>query len=139
MNTVDFIQKNLMLFSIVVISGTMLVWPLFRRLLVASNDVSVNQAIQMINRRDAVVIDVRDDDEWAKGRIPNARHIPLAKLQERLGELEKWKNKPVVVCCQSGSRSAGACSILKAAGFAEVHNLEGGMGSWQQANLPLAK
>ena len=85
----------------------------------------------------ATVIDVREKNAWAGGHIAGARHIPLAQLGQRIGELEKLKSKPVIVCCASGVRGAAAGEQLRKAGFEKVFNLNGGIAAWQDAKLPL--
>lgn len=97
------------------------------------------QATQLINREDAQVIDVREQPEWAKGRIAGSRHIPVGQLDQRIGDLEKFKERPLIVVCASGMRSASACSTLRKAGFERVFALDGGIGAWEQAGLPLTK
>jgi rhodanese-related sulfurtransferase len=137
-----FLQKNplhMLLFGAAVISGGMLVWPLIGRLVRPGNEVGPLDAVQLINRRDAVVIDVLEDAEFAAGHITNARHIPLAQLAERLKSLEKFKSRPVIVNCRSGSRAASAVGILQKNGFNEVFTLRGGISAWQQAGMPLEK
>ena len=102
-----FLQKspfNMMLFGTAVVTGGMLVWPLFGRLAGGSaSQVGVFDAVQLINRRDALIIDVRDKADYAAGHVPNSRHIPLADLAGRLGELEKFKTRPVIVNCAPGA------------------------------------
>ncbi|WP_430432520.1 rhodanese-like domain-containing protein [Methyloversatilis sp.] len=97
------------------------------------------QATQLINREDAQVIDVREQPEWAKGRIAGSRHIPVGQIDQRIGDLEKFKDRPLIVVCASGMRSASACSTLRKAGFEKVFALDGGIGAWEQAGLPLTK
>lgn len=97
------------------------------------------QATQLINREDAQVIDVREQPEWAKGRIAGSRHIPVGQLDQRIGDLEKFKERPLIIVCASGMRSASACSTLRKAGFDKVFALDGGIGAWEQAGLPLTK
>ena len=101
--------------------------------------ISPTQATALINREDATVIDVRETAEFAAGHLPSARHIPLGELAKRLGELDKLKDKPVILNCQSGGRSASACAILAKAGFSQVHNLEGGIEAWVQAGMPISR
>ncbi|HSH30388.1 MAG TPA: rhodanese-like domain-containing protein [Thiohalobacter sp.] len=102
--------------------------------------VGPNQAIQILNRDGALLLDVREDKELAEaGRIPNARHIPLAQLNQRLSELKTGKDKPVVAYCRSGSRSNKAATQLRKAGFEQVYNLAGGILAWENANLPLSR
>lgn len=100
---------------------------------------SPSEATQLINREDAVVLDVREDNDFQSGHIVNSIHIPLGFLKERVADLEKHKSKPIIVGCRSGSRSASACKTLKKEGFESVYNLKGGMMAWQHANLPLTK
>jgi rhodanese-related sulfurtransferase len=138
-----FLQKNpwhMMLFGTAVVTGGMLLWPLASRLLGGSApQVGPTEAVQLINRRDALVLDVRDKAEFAAGHIPNARNIPLAELGARLREIEKFKTRPIVINCQSGARSAGACGLLRKNGFGEAYALRGGIGGWVEASLPVEK
>jgi len=139
---IAFLQKNpyhLMLFGAAVLSGGMLIWPLFGRMFRTGKEVSAVEVVQLINRRDAVVIDVRDASEYATGHITNARNIPEAQLAERLKELDRFKTRPIVVSCGSGGRSARAGALLQKQGFTEVFTLRGGIGAWQQASMPLEK
>ncbi len=101
------------------------------------NQVSPQQATLMMNREDALVIDVSDANEWATGHIPNARHIYIGQLEKHLPELEKFKARSLIVNCQSGNRSAMACSTLRKNGFEKVFNLAGGLGAWRDAGLPV--
>lgn len=134
----EFIQKNIFLVLIAVVSGTMLLWPVLRRG-AGGPAVSTLQATQLINREDALVLDVRPEAEYAKGHVLGARNVPLADLAQRAGELERYKDKPVVVCCNTGNTSAGGVSQLRKAGFARAVNLAGGLAAWQQAGLPVSK
>ncbi|TCK16848.1 rhodanese-related sulfurtransferase [Thiogranum longum] len=97
------------------------------------------EAIQLNNREDAVFLDIRDEAEYRKGHIPDAIHIPLKQLPERVKELEKYRGNPVIACCRSGNRSTAAGSILAKHGFENVYNLDGGISAWQSANLPVNK
>jgi rhodanese-related sulfurtransferase len=137
-----FLQKNpfnLMLFGTAVITGGMLIWPLINRPFRKVKEVGVVEAVQLINRRDAVVVDVRDSGEYAAGHIANARHVPEAQLADRLKELDKFKSRPIIVSCRSGGRAAGVVGTLAKNGFSEVFALRGGVAAWQQASMPLVK
>ena len=134
-----FIEKNLFLVIVCVISGLMLLWPLVQGVVTGAKDVTVQEAVQLINRRDAVVLDVRDAAEYASGHIPNSRHIPAGELGQRLKELEKLKSRPIVISDRSGNRAAATCALLKKNGFQEVFPLKGGVLGWQQAALPIEK
>lgn len=135
----DFIIKNWATVGIALMAFLMLVWPPISRRIYGIKDVGVMEATQLINHHDAVVLDVREDQEVAEGRIPQAKHIPLRQLVTRMTELEKFKGRPVVVNCRSGQRSASACRVLKKQGFEQVYNLAGGIIAWQQANMPLER
>jgi rhodanese-related sulfurtransferase len=131
----NFIIKNLWLIALALGSGGMLLWPMLRR----GSEVSPHEAVMLINHAQALVLDVREDAEFAAGHVPDARHIPLGQLAARLSELEKWKNKPIVVNCKSGMRASNACALLQRSGFSRVNNLAGGIAAWQSAKLPISK
>jgi len=134
-----FVLNNIWLVLAAAVSGAILVWPLINRRLSGATEVGALQAVQLVNRKDAVMIDVREPAEFSAGHAPNAKNIPLAQLDKRIGELEKFKNRPAVVVCQTGTRSHAATALLKKAGFTEVVVLAGGIGAWQQANMPVEK
>ena len=93
----------------------------------------------LLNKDNAFCLDVREDKEVTGGILNGATHIPVSQLDSRLNELEKHKNKSVLIYCRSGSRSAHACNTLVKNGFEDVSNLSGGVMAWQSANLPLSK
>jgi rhodanese-related sulfurtransferase len=136
---VQFISSNLLAISIALFSGTMLLWSLFGNRLRGIKEVDPIAALQLINHKNALVLDIRENDEYKSGHVLNAIHIPLGKLKGRTGELLKYQDRPIVVVCRSGNRSATACAILGKQGFAQAHNLAGGVVAWQKANLPLEK
>ncbi len=133
----EFINQNILLVAVVVTSGLGLLWPM----LVKGGGAAVNpsQATLLINREDAHVVDVREVGEFAAGHLPEARNIPVAKLADRVSEIEKYKDKPLIVCCASGVRSSKACGELKKLGFNRLYTLAGGVDAWLQAGLPLKK
>jgi len=130
----DFVQQNLMWVIAAAVSGAMLISSFVRG---GGKGVSISEATLLINREDALVLDVRETSEWSTGHIPNARHIALGQLAKHVSELEKFKDKPVIVCCASGNRSSTACGTLQRAGFTRVFNLSGGIGAWSGAGLPV--
>lgn len=87
----------------------------------------------------ALLLDVREPQEYQQGHAPNSRLLPLAQLNSRIAELDAYRDKPVVVICRSGRRSAQAAEILRQAGFTQVVNVEGGMNDWEAAGLPIVK
>jgi rhodanese-related sulfurtransferase len=137
-----YVQKsplNMVLFGLAITSGGMLLFPLFTRGMRPGAEVGPMDAVTLINRKDAVVIDVRDEGEFASGHINNARHIPEKQLADRVKELEKFKAKPLIVSCASGRRATFAVDTLKKQGFADVVALRGGISAWAQAGMPLEK
>lgn len=137
-----FLQKNpfhMLLLGLAVASGAMLIWPLVSRPFRQANEVGTFEAVQLINRRDALVLDVRASGDYAAGHVASARHIPEAQLSDRIKELEKYKSRPIIVSCSVGSRAPSVSSMLRKQGFAEAFALKGGIAAWQQASLPLEK
>lgn len=133
----EFVNQNILLISIVVISGLGLIWPLFFRS--GGANINPSEATLLINREDAHVVDVREAEEFAAGHVPEARNIPTGKLAERIAEIEKYKDKPLIVCCASGVRSSRACGELKKLGFSRLYSLDGGIDAWAKAGLPIKK
>jgi len=134
---VDFLRNNLLLVAVAAVSGGMLIWPLLRRT-TGGPWVSTAQATHLINREDALLVDVREPGEFGAGHILGARNVPLARI-EGSGDLAKRKDKPVIVYCEGGERAAKAAAALRKLGFSRVVNLNGGLPAWQQAGLPLEK
>jgi rhodanese-related sulfurtransferase len=137
-----FLQKspfNMVLLGLAVVSGGMLIFPLFSRGMRTATEVGPSDAVMLINRKDAVVLDVRDDTEFAGGHITNARHVPEKQLADHIKALEKFKSKPVIVSCASGRRSGAVADNLRKQGFADVVALRGGIAAWVQAGMPLEK
>lgn len=129
----------MLLFGLAVSSGAMLLWPLVSRSFRQSHEIGALETVQLINRRDALMLDVRDTGDFASGHIAHARHIPEAQLSERLKEIERFKTRPIVVYCRTGSRAPAICAMLRKNGFGEAFALRGGVSAWQQASLPLEK
>ena len=94
-------------------------------------------AIALMNNEEVVLLDVREPAETAIGKITKAIQIPVSSIAQRIGELDKYKNKNVIVYCKSGTRSGIACRALNKAGFEKVYSLNGGLTAWQDAHLPI--
>ncbi len=135
----QFIISNILPISIAILSGAMLFWSIFGKRIRGIKEVDCTAALQFINHKNALVLDVREDDEFKAGHILNATLVPLGKLKERIGELEKYKEQPIVVVCRTSVRSGSACELLGKQGFTQVYSLAGGIMAWQKANLPLDK
>lgn len=95
------------------------------------------EAVQLLNRQDAVPLDIRSVADFESGHIINARNIPMAELKSRADELKKLKSRPLLVYCASGTTSAAALRELSSAGFEHVSTLKGGIAAWRSENLPL--
>ena len=129
--------SNLVLIVIALVSGALLLWPTLARR--GRGGLSAAAATQLINRRNAVVVDLRAAAEFTGGHLPSARHVEFAELQAKVGQLAKNKSNPVLLVCQNGQQSNKAARIVRDAGFAEVHVLEGGVNAWKQAGMPVVK
>ena len=135
----QFVQSNIWLVLIALGSGMMLLWSLLRNRLRGVKEVDNAAALQLINHKNALILDVRDENEFNVGHIRGAKLIPLLKLKERIGELERYRERPIVIVCRSGSRSSTACALLGNREFGQTYNLAGGMMAWQKAELPVEK
>ena len=135
---VDFVRNNLLLFVTAFVSGAMLLWPLVRRT-TGGPWVNPAQATHLINREDAVIIDVREPAEFSAGHVLGAKNVPLARLDAPTPDLVKRKARPVIVYGDDSDRAGKAAAALKKHGFTRVTNLSGGIKAWQDAGLPLEK
>ncbi len=135
----QFISNNIFPIGMAIFSGIMLLWSYFGNRFKGVKEVNSSGALQLINHKNAVVLDVREPGEYESGHVLNSKLIPLGKLKERIGELEKYKDHSIVVLCRSGNRSGTACFILGKHGFNQAYNLAGGIQAWKKANLPVEK
>jgi rhodanese-related sulfurtransferase len=133
----QFLIDNIFMVGIFAVSGVMLLWPLVSGGFGSGREIGTIDATNLINRENALVLDVREDAEYALMHIPNSRHIPLSTLETRLNELTKFKERPVILSCQSGNRSNKALQILEKNQFSKLFVLRGGIGAWEEASLPL--
>jgi rhodanese-related sulfurtransferase len=135
---IKFVTENIFLIAIAFVSGGMLVWPLVRR---GAGGPSVNtlEATMLMNKKDSLVLDVREAGEFAQGHLLGARNIPIDELERRVKEIERFKDRPVVVSCAVGNRAGSAGKVLRQHGFTNVVNLSGGIAAWRQAGLPTEK
>ena len=132
-----FILDNWMLITLALISGALLLVPVLQE--ASSGGLSANDAVLLINREKAVVVDVCEPVEFAAGHIVGSKNIPLADLPAKLGAAAKNKGLPLILVCQSGARSARAMASAKTLGYEQVHSLGGGLTAWKSAGLPLEK
>jgi rhodanese-related sulfurtransferase len=131
---VEFVGNNWMLVSLWV---ALVVALILHRSKTTASAVGMQQAVFLINRKDAVVLDVRAKNEFDAGHIVDAINIPMINLAGRVKELEKYKSRPIVVACKMGQHSGEACKILANAGFEDVVRISGGVAAWRADQLPL--
>ncbi|MSQ51982.1 MAG: rhodanese-like domain-containing protein [Betaproteobacteria bacterium] len=131
-----FLQDNIYLVLIALLSGGMLLWPMLRR---GGMGPLVNtlEATLLINQKDAVLIDVRDVADFAKGHILNARNVPLAQIEAQAEGLVKNKQKSLIVYCDAGRQAGAATAKLRGFGYENAVSLSGGLAAWRQAGLPV--
>ena len=132
-----FVIDNWMLIAVALASAGMLFWPVLKG--ATGGGLDAAQAVQLINREKAVVIDVCEANEYAAGHVGGAKNIPLNQLEEKLAGVVKNKALPVILVCQSGARSNRAVAIAKKLGYEQAQSLAGGLGAWRSANLPVEK
>ncbi len=132
-----FILENWLLVLVAFSSGVALLLPNLSTL--GAPGLSPTQAVLMINREKANIVDVRGADEFANGHLIGARHVPLDRLKDDLGQTITDKKRPLILVCHSGMRSQKALVIAKSLGYEQAHSLGGGLKIWQEANLPLEK
>jgi rhodanese-related sulfurtransferase len=137
----EFLLNNIALVALFLASGVMLVWPELSKLAGGGSSATVGtlEATRLMNQSNTLVLDVRDDKEFAAGHLPRARHIPLKELETRAAEIQKFKEKPVLVSCRTGNRAGAAVRVLKKLGFTQVFQLKGGLQAWEQASLPVER
>ena len=105
-----------------------------------STDVSVAEAVDLIKNKNAVIIDVRTPEEFAESHLPEANNFPVDTLSQNIETIKKLqRDKPLLVYCRSGKRSARAAEKLKNLGVNSLYNLKGGIKAWSDANNPLVK
>ncbi|MFZ2986955.1 rhodanese-like domain-containing protein [Ideonella sp.] len=131
----NFLIENWLLVVAALVSGGMLLAPALRRGAQGAG-VSPNEAVRLINRERAVVVDVCEATEFAAGHVVGARNVPMANLAKSK-ELPGNKTLPLIVVCASGMRASKAATELRAMGYEQAQVLSGGMRAWREANLPV--
>ena len=134
-----FILNHWMLFLALLIILTMLMMNLLKARFLGFKEIKPAEVVQLMNHKNAIVIDVREDKDYSSGHILNAINIPLGMIEGRMEELEKYRSMPVIISCRTGQQSARAGMIMQKQGFESVYKLAGGMMAWQSANLPVTK
>ena len=133
----NFIIENWYLILLALASASMLLWPVLAG--GGAAGLSTADAVQLINRQKAVVVDVCGPEEYAEGHVSGAKNVPLAQLQERLPTVVKNKSVPIIMVCSRGARARRAAIMAKQIGYDNAQALAGGLGAWREANLPVEK
>lgn len=137
---IDFFSNQPMLSIAWLAIAAMLVASLVKSKISGVKSIAAQDAIMMINKQNAIIVDVRPADEYKKGHIVNAKNIPVSQIDKgAFSEIEKHKESPIIVVCASGDRSSSAASKLVKAGFTQVNNLLSGMNGWASEKLPTTK
>jgi rhodanese-related sulfurtransferase len=134
----EFIGNHTWLSLLFVIILVALVFGEIKRLTQKYKDINPSELTLLINRENALVVDISPHANFEQGHIPGARHVAMSQFDPENKDLAKAKELPVVVVCRSGQTAKGAAARLVKAGFTRVHLLHGGMASWRQANMPMA-
>jgi rhodanese-related sulfurtransferase len=134
---VKFFIDNWMLIAVALASGGMLLWPAIQG--ASASGLSTANAVQLINRERAVVVDVCEPEEYAAGHVGGAKNVPAGQLAQRLPEVVKNKGVPLILVCASGARANRALAVAKKLGYEKAQVLAGGLKAWKDANLPLEK
>ncbi|SFP95453.1 Rhodanese-related sulfurtransferase [Variovorax sp. 770b2] len=137
MKLIEFVTANWMLILIALSSGGMLAWPLVRGS--GGGTLTAQGAVQLINRERAVLVDVREPEEFATGHMIGAKNVPLNQLDEKLASTVKNKNVPLLLVCATGARAQRAVAMAKKLGYEQAQAVAGGLKAWKDANLPVEK
>ena len=132
-----FIVNHWLLFLALVVIVAMLIMTMARARLLGFQELKAGDAVQLINHKDPLVLDVREADEYKNGHIQGAVHIPVGELEERIDELQTSRERPILIYCRAGQRSAQAAAVLKRREFSQIYKLDGGIMAWQAAHLPV--
>lgn len=133
----EFVQNHPLLVGAFLL--VLIAWLIYETRSASSNAVTSTQATQLINREDAVVLDIRESKDFKAGHIAGARNIPQGSIDSRMNELNKVKGQPIIVVCKHGQGAGVVQAKLAKAGFERVSKLKGGMAQWQADSLPVVK
>ena len=136
---IQFAQNHIELSAAWFIVASALLFIQFRVMATGPKAISTQILTNLVNREEGVVVDIRGANDFNKGHIHGALNIPLSQIKESTKNLEKYKNKPIIMVCANGISVAAACSILAKAGWERVYKLQGGMSSWTGDKLPVIK
>lgn len=138
-NLVGFIADNIFLISLALALIVFIVINESTRALRKFTELTPEEAVQLLNRDNTVMLDVRETNETVAGSIAEAQSYPASSFQNKLADLEAHKDHPVIAFCANGLKATKICRLLTKSGFNKVYHLRGGLAAWTEANLPVAK
>lgn len=137
---IEFFGNHPLLSGIWVVLFLLIVGSWLKSMFSSIKAVSPTQLTLLVNRENAVVLDIRSEDDFRKGHITDAKNLTQAQIDgQQLAGLEKQKDAPIIVVCQAGMSAGRAAASLAKQGFTKVSILQGGMGAWTGASLPVVK
>lgn len=136
---IEFAGRHTLLFVALAAVIALIIMSELKRATKGFKEVIPAEAVRLINKEDAMVLDVRESNELGQGSIIDSKHIALSALPEQLATLSKDKDKPILVFCKMGNRSAQACKLLLKNSYTNVFGLKGGITAWQNEQLPITK
>lgn len=134
-----FVAQNYSLFALLGVIIVMIAVTEFRRATAGFREITPTEATRLLSHEQAVILDVREPKEHSQGHIVDDLFVPLAELEGRMAELDRYKEQPLIVYCRSGHRSRSACAKLAKRGFTRLYNLAGGILAWENAHLPVSR
>ncbi len=135
----EFISNHPFLFGMLVLTLILLITSEITRSISGAKNVSISTAIHSFNHDKAIFLDIRTSNEFANGHIAGAINIPEADLEKRINDLTKYKEKEIIVYCQTGVRTGKSCKTLKSNGYSNISSLSGGLTAWTNENYPIEK
>ncbi len=136
---IEFITEHWYLFAMLFVIVLFLAFDSGKQHLGGSKPITPTQLPQLQSRQNAVIVDVNETERFKKGHISHAINLPFGNFSNSIGKLKKYKNKPIVLICDTGTQSKKAVPLLKKNEFTDVYVLSGGLAAWRKDNLPLVK
>ncbi len=136
---IGFASRNYFLFAALATVIALIVITELRRFTRGYKEITPTEAVLLINKEDALVLDIREANERVQGSIIDARHVAFSTLSQQVNNITKDKDKPILVFCKMGNRSSQACKLLLKNSYTRVYGLKGGINSWLNDQLPVTK
>ncbi len=133
-----FLLDNWYLFLVALVSGGLLIWPVMRKGGGGTGSVGTVEAVRLLNREKAVLIDVSEPGEYAAGHAAGARNVPVGQV-ESSKDIPSNKTLPLLLLCPTGARAGKAAALLRKAGHEGAVAVTGGTAAWREAQMPMAK